>query len=652
MARAQRQALIWFALLTAPIVGVSVASDRRQPLEVPPRRESRLMRAEPPPAQLHLQPVPQPLAPSGGQQPIELFTNGGRVPELSAIHLDLEPAPPRLQQPLPQPRAQSGVLQHTAVREPELSPFVLDSDTKLLDDIPNVLDDEADPPQPNATVAKTDFFNVSGTGPPMLTTAAPHTTVENLPLTIELLPKRLTNESIPGPTAEQLKLLRPLTYGDKLYPPPTVQKGEPAGDASKNPSWPWASEPGARGPPGLAGPGPTEPPGNLTRPCVVPGIVGPPGAPGPRGMTGLEGARGETGIVGDSGKEGLVGPRGISGYVPNSAGWNSTKNVTKPTCEKWATLPGYHGGTITKRFGGQMAPDGVGWRWKECAAECADAEACEFWSLQLDGNKECQLKVDKTKFHKKKQADATGSTGAAVEGANNTACERPICPDGYMLAPIPASQCPKKPPSVRCDNATAGALCEASGECGTDRELDNCAGGFDVYRKATTPSNPDAAAEALRAAKAADEAARLKLEAEEIARNASRTAREMAMTTTTEEPPVVIDEETGLPVGMTRQNYSLDVLSAISLTNVTIIKGERGLEGSSGGIGDPGEAGLQGVLGARGIEGLHGTEGSEGKSTVVTQKAFVTKPMFYAAFAFNMGMLVAVYFVGRGFKGT
>ena len=43
--------------------------------------------------------------------------------------------------------------------------------------------------------------------------------------------------------------------------------------------------------------------------------------------------------------------------------------------------------------------------------------------------------------------------------------------------------CPADGDLANCDVVACGELCEGDGECGTDGGLDNCGGGFDIYRK-------------------------------------------------------------------------------------------------------------------------------------------------------------------------
>ena len=54
------------------------------------------------------------------------------------------------------------------------------------------------------------------------------------------------------------------------------------------------------------------------------------------------------------------------------------------------------------------------------------------------------------------------------------------------LVPVAVDECPDDLTLIflaTCDVVACGELCEGDGECGTDGELDNCAGGYDVYRK-------------------------------------------------------------------------------------------------------------------------------------------------------------------------
>jgi len=54
---------------------------------------------------------------------------------------------------------------------------------------------------------------------------------------------------------------------------------------------------------------------------------------------------------------------------------------------------------------------------------------------------------------------------------------------GRYLAAIASTDCPASPGSLAgCDSAGPGEMCEASGECGTNVNLGNCLGGYDLYR--------------------------------------------------------------------------------------------------------------------------------------------------------------------------
>ena len=54
---------------------------------------------------------------------------------------------------------------------------------------------------------------------------------------------------------------------------------------------------------------------------------------------------------------------------------------------------------------------------------------------------------------------------------------------GTSLEPVDPEDCPADGDLANCDVVACGELCEGDGECGTDGGLDNCGGGFDIYRK-------------------------------------------------------------------------------------------------------------------------------------------------------------------------
>ena len=54
---------------------------------------------------------------------------------------------------------------------------------------------------------------------------------------------------------------------------------------------------------------------------------------------------------------------------------------------------------------------------------------------------------------------------------------------GTCSEPVDPEDCPADGDLANCDVVACGELCEGDGECGTDGGLDNCGGGFDIYRK-------------------------------------------------------------------------------------------------------------------------------------------------------------------------
>ena len=54
----------------------------------------------------------------------------------------------------------------------------------------------------------------------------------------------------------------------------------------------------------------------------------------------------------------------------------------------------------------------------------------------------------------------------------------------YCLQALTSSQCPSSMNNIHCEHGSLsiGSYCEGDGECGTDTNLNNCFGGYDVYR--------------------------------------------------------------------------------------------------------------------------------------------------------------------------
>ena len=55
--------------------------------------------------------------------------------------------------------------------------------------------------------------------------------------------------------------------------------------------------------------------------------------------------------------------------------------------------------------------------------------------------------------------------------------------DKALLIPLSPSECPQDSDISNCEQVSFGELCEGDDECGTNPALDNCGGGYDVYRK-------------------------------------------------------------------------------------------------------------------------------------------------------------------------
>lgn len=57
--------------------------------------------------------------------------------------------------------------------------------------------------------------------------------------------------------------------------------------------------------------------------------------------------------------------------------------------------------------------------------------------------------------------------------------------DDCDVIQISRAECPDNPDLDPCNLVAPGELCEGDGECGTDKDLDNC-DSYDVYRKKTS----------------------------------------------------------------------------------------------------------------------------------------------------------------------
>merc|ERR1719498_973656 len=70
------------------------------------------------------------------------------------------------------------------------------------------------------------------------------------------------------------------------------------------------------------------------------------------------------------------------------------KPAAQTGCTKWSTT-GWHQGTYLKAFERTQSPNGQEWTWQQCAEACANHKGCEFFTLQLSGNKQCLMMSQK-----------------------------------------------------------------------------------------------------------------------------------------------------------------------------------------------------------------------------------------------------------------
>lgn len=103
----------------------------------------------------------------------------------------------------------------------------------------------------------------------------------------------------------------------------------------------------------------------------------------------------------------------------SAAGWSSYVKKTESAkylsgdCRMWPTS-GWHSGIIKEIYRPWMAPNGREWKWTQCAAKCAKLASCEFWTLQLDGNKNCVLKSGRGEYN--------DGPGIFAEGSSDPSC--------------------------------------------------------------------------------------------------------------------------------------------------------------------------------------------------------------------------------------
>ena len=69
-------------------------------------------------------------------------------------------------------------------------------------------------------------------------------------------------------------------------------------------------------------------------------------------------------------------------------------------CSKFNSL-GWHSGTYMLSLEPNFSPNKKEWAWRDCARACALQPwfICEFWTLQLEGRKQCQLMTNKGAYN-------------------------------------------------------------------------------------------------------------------------------------------------------------------------------------------------------------------------------------------------------------
>merc|ERR1719183_2459640 len=87
-------------------------------------------------------------------------------------------------------------------------------------------------------------------------------------------------------------------------------------------------------------------------------------------------------------------------------------------------------------------------------------------------------------------------------GFPQTCAEAPLCSacdngnqGGVCLMKVDPASCPSNPEAYQPTTCTAanvavGGMCEADGESGTDIHLDNCGGGYDMYKRVACTETP------------------------------------------------------------------------------------------------------------------------------------------------------------------
>jgi len=97
-------------------------------------------------------------------------------------------------------------------------------------------------------------------------------------------------------------------------------------------------------------------------------------------------------------------------------------------CQKWG-FTGWHEGTYDVTLRPSDSPSGSAWTWAQCAAQCALSSACEFWTLQLGGSRNCLLMSNIGTYH------ATGGHYSGVKMAGCAEVSFSLVADGHQGDP-------------------------------------------------------------------------------------------------------------------------------------------------------------------------------------------------------------------------
>ena len=98
----------------------------------------------------------------------------------------------------------------------------------------------------------------------------------------------------------------------------------------------------------------------------------------------------------------------------------ASASASDGVCSNYGT-DGWHYGTYQETLLPSSSPNGLGWTWEQCAAECCsrDISQCSFWTLQLNGDEACIMMTGQGQY---------SDTGGHVEGDRDEDCCSPPPP--------------------------------------------------------------------------------------------------------------------------------------------------------------------------------------------------------------------------------